>query len=115
MPKVKRSVPEFTSVPTMPSSRPSTITPIALSTAPLREHDGADKPEHHQREILGAPNCSAELCERRRGDRDDQRRDGAGEERAERGDRQRRAGPALPRHLVAVEASSRPTRSRPAG
>ena len=64
MPKVKRGAPELTSVPTRPSSRPSTIIAIAFSSEPCASTTAADQAEHHQREVFGR----AEL-ERERGER----------------------------------------------
>ena len=104
MPNEKRCRPELTSVPTRPSSRPRTIMPIALTSEPLREHDGGDQAEHHQREVLGRAELERDLGERRREGRDDHRRERAGDERAEGRDGERRAGAALARHLVAVDA-----------
>ena len=103
MPKVKRGAPELTSVPTRPSSRPNDDHGERMQQRAVRQHDRGDKPEHHQREILGRAELQRDFGERRGEQRDQQRADGAGEERADRRGGQRRAGPALPRHLVAVE------------
>ncbi len=70
----------------------------------MGEHHRGHEAEHHQREILGRTERLADDGERRREHRDQQGRDAAGEERAERGHGERRAGAALPRHLVAIDA-----------
>ena len=101
--KEKRAMPELTSVPTMPSSRPRIVMQHGLEHRAARQRHGRDQAEHHQREILGGVELEREVGQRRREGGDDQRRDAAGEERPQRRDAQRRPGPALPRHLVAVE------------
>ncbi len=106
-PNEKRAAPELTSVPTMPSSRPSTIIAIALSSEPCASTDGADQPQHHQREVFGGAELERELRQRDGHRRDEDRGDASGEEGAERRGRERRAGLPLTRHLVAVEAGHR--------
>ena len=103
-PKAKRATPELTSVPTMPEQQAEHDHRDRLEQRAVRQHDGADQAQHHQREVFGRAELERELGQRRRDGRDDDRGDAAGEERAERRDRQRRAGLALARHLVAVEA-----------
>ena len=73
MPKVKRGTPELTSVPTSPSSRPSTIMPIALSSEPCASTTAATRPSTISEKYSAGPNCSATLGERRREQRDQQR------------------------------------------
>ncbi len=68
------------------------------------EHHRAGEPEHHQAEILGGIELEREAAHRRARGRDHDGRDGARKERGDRGDRERGAGAALLRHLVAVEA-----------
>jgi hypothetical protein len=68
-----------------------------------RQHDREDETKHHQREVVGGRELLRDLGQRRRCERDDDRGDAACEERGERRDGKRRAGAALPRHLVAVE------------
>ena len=68
-----------------------------------RQHDGKDEAQRHQREIVGRRELLGELGQRRRRDRNDDGRHAAGEEGADGGDGQRGSGPALARHLVAVE------------
>ena len=69
-----------------------------------RRHDhGEHEAEHHQREIVGRRELLRELGQRRRREHDQECRDGAREERADRGNRQRRTGAALPCHGVAIE------------
>jgi hypothetical protein len=103
MSKLKRATPEFTSVPTRPSSRPSTIMPNRLEQRARGQHHGADQAQHHQREVLGRAELEGHFGQRRRKGRQDQRAHAAGKERAQAGRRQRRPGPALARHLVAVD------------
>ena len=104
MPKAKRATPELTSVPTMPSSRPSTIIAIAFSSEPCASTTAPIRPSTISEKYSAGPNLSASsdsggatAATRIVATR-------AGEERAERRDRERRAGLALARHLVAVEA-----------
>ena len=89
--------------------------PSALSSEPLASTTEATRPSTISEKYSAGPNWSATLGQRRREQRDQQRGDRAGEERADRGGGQRRAGPALPRHLVAVERGDRPRTIRPAG
>ena len=103
MPKVKRMTPELTSVPTRPSRRPKHHHGDGLAQRAARQHDRADQAEHHQREVVGRAELERDLGERRREKRDHQRREAAGDERADRGDAERGAGAAAARHLVAVE------------
>ena len=74
-----------------------------LEDRAARQHDREGEAHHHEREILGRAEDERELGQRRGQGRDHEGRDGAGEERADRRDAERDAGPALPRHLVAVE------------
>ena len=104
MSKVKRVLPVLTSVPTRPSSMPRKIMPSALMHRPARQHDGEHEAQRHQREIVRRRELLGELGQRRRGDGDGDGGDAAGEERADGGNGERRAGAALARHLVAVEA-----------
>src|SRR6266511_851473 len=89
MPKLKRRAPEFTSVPTRPSSKPSTTIAIALRSDPRARTTAAIKPQTMSEKYSAGPNCSAIVA--------------SGEERTECGDAQRRSGASLPRHLVAVD------------
>ena len=68
------------------------------------QHDGGDEAERHQGAVVGGPELLRHARQRLGEDHDDDGADGAGEERADRRDRQRCAGAALARHLVAVEA-----------
>ena len=68
-----------------------------------RQHHGRDQAEHHQREILRRSEFQRHFGKRRGEIGHHQRRDAAGDERADRGDAERRPGAALARHLVAVE------------
>ena len=103
-PKVKRCAAVWPSVPTRPSSSPSTIMAIALTTEPCASTTAAIRPSTISAKYSGAPNDwptrasgGASIAMITVATR-------AGEERAERRDRQRRAGAALARHLVAVDA-----------
>ena len=58
-PKVKRDMPELTSVPTMPTSRPSTIIAIVLSSEPCASTAAAISAMHISEKYSGAPNLSA--------------------------------------------------------
>ena len=104
IPKANRATPELTSVPTMPSRRPRMIIAIAFKQRSVRQHDGADQAQHHQRKVFGRAELERELRQRYRHRRDQDRRHRAGEERGEGRDRQRRAGLSLAGHLVAIEA-----------
>jgi hypothetical protein len=67
--------------------------------------DGGDRDEreHHDRQVVGCAEADGEPDDERR-DEDEQRgADGAGDERADRRRRQGLSGPALPRHLVALD------------
>ena len=67
------------------------------------QHDGGDQAERHQRAVVGRAEFLRHARQRFGEDHDDDGADGAGEERADGRDRQRRAGAAVARHLVAVE------------
>ena len=74
----------------------------ALSTEPRASTIASPRPNTIRAKYSGAEE-QREPRERHADGGDDQRRHGAGEERAERGDAERGAGAALLRHLVAVE------------
>ena len=74
-----------------------------LAQRAARQHDRADQPEHHQREVVGGLEFQRDLRQRRREQRDHQRGDAAGDERRDRGHPERGAGAALFGHLVAVD------------
>ncbi len=103
-PNEKRAMPELTSVPTMPSSRPSTIIAIALTSEPLASTTAAIRPSTISEKYSAGPNLSATSASGGANAATSNVANGAGDERADRGDRQRRAGAPLARHLVAVEA-----------
>ncbi len=102
--KVKRWAPVLTSVPTRPNSRPRKDHRDRLDDRSAGQHDRGDQAERHQRAIVGRPEFLRHARERLGEQHDDHRADRAGEERAHRRYRQRRAGAAVARHLVAVEA-----------
>ena len=104
MPKVKRCTPVLTSVPTMPSSRPTATMASDFIMSPWASTAAATRPISISEKYSARTELERDLGERRAEQRDQQRADGAGEERADGGDRQRRSGAALPRHLVAVDA-----------
>ena len=101
---MKRCMPEFTSVPTMPSSRPSTTIASDFTMSPCASTAAATRPISISEKYSGAPNLSAISASGGPNERDQQRADGAGEERADGRDRERRPGAALARHLIAVDA-----------
>ena len=103
MPRVMRGVPVLTSMPTRPSSSPTNHHRHRLFGRAMRQHHGAGQPEHHQAEILGGVELQRERAQRHARGRDHDCRDGAGDERRDRRDRQCSAGAALLRHLVAVD------------
>nr|GAJ37124.1 hypothetical 31.6 kDa protein in TAR-I ttuC' 3'region [Bradyrhizobium sp. DOA9] len=74
-----------------------------LQHRPLGQHHREDQAKHHQREIFGRAERQCELRQGCAEQCDQDGRDAAGEERADRGDRQRGAGTPLLRHLVAVD------------
>ena len=59
MPNAKRGAPELTSVPTMPSSRPSTIIAIALSSEPCASTTAPIRPSTISEKYSAGPNLSA--------------------------------------------------------
>ena len=70
-----------------------------------RRHVGQeDEAENEQRGVFRRPEAQREGAERRRDHRQRDDAEGAGDERADRGDAERRAGAALLRHGVAVDA-----------
>ena len=56
MPKVKRVPPVLPSVPTRPTSRPSTIIATALTTEPCASTTAATRPSSISEKYSGAPN-----------------------------------------------------------
>ena len=80
------------------------IIAIALTTEPCASTTAAIRPSTISEKYSGAPNDWPTLASGGANVAISSGRHAAGEERAERRDRQRRAGAALPRHLVAVDA-----------
>jgi hypothetical protein len=70
----------------------------------LRQDGGRHEAHQHEGEIFGGAEAEGDLGERRPDEGDEERADRAGEERADRRDGEGRAGAALTRHLVAVDA-----------
>ena len=91
-PKVKRAEPEFTSVPTMPSSRPSTIMPSACRSEPCASTIEATRPSTISEKYSARTELQGDLRQRRGEQRDQDRRDRAGEEGADGGRGEREAG-----------------------
>jgi hypothetical protein len=59
MPKLKRRAPEFTSVPTRPSSRPRTTIAIAFTSDPCARTTAAIRPHTIKEKYSAGPNCRA--------------------------------------------------------
>jgi hypothetical protein len=59
MSKLKRATPEFTSVPTMPSSKPSTIIATALSSEPEASTTAPIRPRIISEKYSAGPNLKA--------------------------------------------------------
>ena len=59
MPKANRATPELTSVPTMPSSRPTTIIAIAFSSEPCASTTAPIRPSTISEKYSAGPNLSA--------------------------------------------------------
>jgi hypothetical protein len=59
MPKSKRATPEFTSVPTIPSNRPSTIIAIAFTSDPCASTTAPIRPSTISEKYSAGPNLSA--------------------------------------------------------
>ncbi len=103
MPKLKRRTPEFTSVPTRPSSRPSTTMAIAFTSEPRASTTAAIRPHTISEKYSAGPNCSAIRASGGAATTISSVAHGPGEERAHRGNAERRSGASLPRHLMAVD------------
>ena len=72
-----------------------------------------DEAEHEQRGVFGRPEAQREIGERRREQRQHDHAERAGDERADRGDAQRRAGAALAAPWRSRRCRSSPRRPRP--
>ena len=83
---------------------PSSTIASDLATEPCASTTARDQPEHEQAEIFDRGEFQRQRGQRQAEYGDHHRRDGAGKERGDRGDRQRGAGAALLGHLVAVQA-----------
>src|SRR3546814_11624575 len=59
MPKSKRATPEFTSVPTMPSSKPSRIMQMALGSEPEASTTAPIRPSTIRQKYSAGPNLKA--------------------------------------------------------
>jgi hypothetical protein len=80
------------------------IIAIALISEPLREHHGADQPEHHQGKVFGGSELERELGQGHRDAAISMVATVPAKKEPSAAIAQRRAGLALARHLVAVEA-----------
>ena len=94
-------------LPDHPEQKPEHDHRQRLQDRAVRERDRGDEAEHDQREIFRRPELQGRPRQRRRKEHQHQRGDCPGEEGAERGCGERRTGPPLPRHLVAVDRSDR--------
>ena len=99
----KRATPELTSVPISPSSSPSTTIASALSSEPWASTTAAIRPSTISEKYSAGPNLNATSASGGANAAISSVATRAGDERADRRDRQRRPGAAAPRHLVAVE------------
>ena len=104
MPKVKRVPPVLPSVPTRPTSSPSTIIATALTTEPCASTTAATRPSSISEKYSGAPNDWPTLASGGAKPAISAVEMQPAKNEPMRRDRQRRAGAALPRHLVAVDA-----------
>src|SRR5262245_10578520 len=100
-PKVKRSRPLTTSMPTAAVRNPSAHQ-RALHRRAGDHEKRANDAEHHQGEILRGSETNGDRRDRRRKERHHDHAECAGDERADRRDPQGRAGAPLLRHLVTV-------------
>ena len=102
-PKVRRGCAVMLSSPITPSTTPMQAIKQRLCHRALRQEGQDHEAEHHQAEIFGRSECDGDAREPRRHQHQCHQRKRAGDERAERGDAERRAGAALLGHLVAVD------------
>ncbi len=102
-PNVSRSSPLSRSVPTVGQQDADQDDGDRLGHRAARQHDREHQAQHHQREVVGRAEQQRHARQRGGQRGDDERRDAAGDERADGGDAERDAGAALLGHLVAVE------------
>ena len=103
-PNVNRSRPLTTSMPTAAIKKPECHHQDAFHRRAADHEERADDAEHHQREVLGRPEPDGDRGDGRSKERHDDDAQCASDERADRGDAQRRTRASLFRHLVAVNA-----------
>ena len=103
MPKVMRATPELTSMPTRPSSSPSSTIASDLATEPCASTTAAIRPSTSRLKYSTAVNLSASIDNGTLRTRDHDRRHRAGKERGDGGNGERRSGLALLGHLVTVD------------
>ena len=105
-PQVKRIAPEMGSRPTEPRSRPRTTMISPFMTEPSPRRVAMSKPQEGQGKIFRRAEFQGEFGQGRsdEGQADDP--DGPGDEGADGGHAQGRAGPAFQGHLVAVDAGN---------
>ena len=63
-PKLKRAMPEFTSVPDDAQQQPEEDHRDCLQHRAMRKHRGSDQPHHHQREVFGRTELERDFGER---------------------------------------------------
>ena len=97
-------MPVLTSVPTMPSSRPITTMASDFTMSPCASTAAATRPISISEKYSGAPNFSAISASGGPHSAISSVPTVPAKNEPMRGDRQRRPGAALPRHLVAVDA-----------
>ena len=103
--KAMREAPVSMSEPTIDSSSPSTIIAIAFSTEPFASTTAKIRPSTISEKYSAGPNASASFVSGAPSTAIRTVADAAGEERTDRGDRQRRTGAALLGHLDGRRAS----------
>ena len=99
-----RGEPELTSMPTRPSSNPTSTMATAFSGAPCASTTAPVRPSTIRLKYSAALNLSASQVIGALAVAITIGRDGAGKERCDRRDRERGTGAALLRHLMPVEA-----------
>ena len=103
-PKVKRWAPLVTSVPIMPSSRPSTIMPTALIIEPEASTTDPISPKTMSEKYSAGPNLKATSESGTASTASTSGGEASGDERAQGRNGQRGTRAPLARHLVAVQA-----------
>ena len=102
--KVKRCEPLMTSVPTAPSSTPTSVIARPLRMLPGSDVAHADEAQQHQRAVVRRPEQEGHLGKRLRQRGQDDDGEAAADEAGNAGREQRQSGLSLERHRVAVDA-----------